>query len=580
MKKTLRLLMNNNNVPVPFSNTQNFTAGKKFSPFKFFLGIAFLILPVAILFIWYLKIKEDLSAGDEEKILSVLILAWIIVLFFVRKEYKKTLITSIKKGYFNGSETFLKKKIVTNSLVDKTESNKPLEVIHSLDLLEKSGYSNYENVLLKHLNNPVAEIRDFVISRIIANNITTALPAIKQHLEATWEEDLNPKLVEAFHYLNSEPVTHEYMAAIPLNHTVEYQKAAMKGLLQKQDAGTKHLVFESLIQIAAGSIDQKIMVLEVITDYKGEDCTQVLQTLLKDNEPVIYKKAIETAGKIKNTELFDEVVEVTVSKKAYHSFKRSIFFYGDDVFSKASIRNPALPAELICLIIKSTGNIKGENSTGFLVELLKSRSNYSNEVIDALWLKKSKPAPDAVSVINDWATKKTEQIKHKGTYLQEVNNIGELSLLQQAMLTEIRNDIQVLVKAFAVLYDRKRIDSFVESIYFGKTHKVSEDLQKIAPVIPANYFTDLYSLVQLIDISGTGRTVDTKTDVSRVEAIIKEVLNDNVANFSEWTRSIAIYILPKLNNTEFSLNVLQGDSSKGEQLFNDTRSDVLTLLNK
>ncbi len=144
---------------------------------------------------------------------------------------------------------------------------------------------------------------------------------------------------------------------------------------------------------------------------------------------------------------------------------------------------------------------------------------------------------------------------------------------------EIRNDLQQLLKAFALIYDREKIDSFIEQLYFGNTSKISNDLQKIISVIPANYFTDLYSLVQIIDKAGGEKPVEAPGSFSKAESTIEGVINNKTANFSEWTRSIACYVLPQLNNPEFSFKVLQGDLPKGAQLFNDTRSNVLTKLN-
>ncbi|MEJ7681006.1 MAG: hypothetical protein WKG06_24770 [Segetibacter sp.] len=75
---------------------------------------------------------------------------------------------------------------------------------------------------------------------------------------------------------------------------------------------------------------------------------------------------------------------------------------------------------MMVLIIKIAGNIKGDNSTNFLVDLLGKKDRSVNEIIEALWLKKTKLRVEAVELINYNVDEKIEQSKYKVNYYSKV----------------------------------------------------------------------------------------------------------------------------------------------------------------
>ncbi|HEX8356243.1 MAG TPA: hypothetical protein VF610_02475, partial [Segetibacter sp.] len=96
--------------------------------------LPFALLGVGTFLVLYLQTNAELPITLVAKFLVALLLCWIFTIFFIKQEYLQTLITSLKKGYFTGAELFLDDASVTNMLLQKTESKKPLQVIHSLNL--------------------------------------------------------------------------------------------------------------------------------------------------------------------------------------------------------------------------------------------------------------------------------------------------------------------------------------------------------------------------------------------------------------------------------------------------------------
>ncbi len=539
--------------------------------------LPFALIGVGGFLLLYFKSNPELPILFVGEILVGLLLLWVAAVFIIRKQYLQTLISSLQKGFFSGAELFLNDEAVTNILLAKTESKKPREVIHSLNLLERSDYQDIYKLLLKNLQSPVTEIKEYVVNRIIANNMTSALPLIKQQLEKNSDEDLQPILIKAFYYLSKESDTDEETAISSLNP--EHKKAAMEGLLHRKDERTEKLVIDHLIGMAKSSLADKMLALDVISDCKCENYTTVLDILLSDPETQVYKKAIEATGKVKNFKLLEKVIEVTQQKRAYHSFRRAMLYYGDEIFSQDNWQNKTLPNDLLEVLIKTAGNIKGENSTVYLINLLKKENNFSDIIIESLWLKKLKPDAETSKLIEDWAGEKDEQSKQKVSYYFEVLNNRNLTLLQQAIMMEIRKDAQLLLKGFSLLYDREKVDRVIELFALANTSKISNAIEILELIIPKKYFTQLNTMVELIDDVQHNKEILTKNNGLHANAIIEEVIKDNKANFTEWTRAVACYMIPKLKKDGVSLKMLDSKEPKENHLFNETRNYVLSMLN-
>ncbi len=140
------------------------------------------LLGVGLFLFFYLRVYNEISILTVSRLLVVFMLLWCISVFFIKKEYLQTLIGLLKKGYFTGSTLFLNDDSVTDILLKKTEGGSALEVVHALNLLEKSGYSERHKLLLNFLQKGDDQIRTYVLLRVIANNMTSALPLIKQLL--------------------------------------------------------------------------------------------------------------------------------------------------------------------------------------------------------------------------------------------------------------------------------------------------------------------------------------------------------------------------------------------------------------
>jgi hypothetical protein len=407
--------------------------------------------------------------------------------------------------------------------------------------------------------------------------MVSALPFIQEQLSQPLDESLKPKLLKAFYYLNRETDINQQIATIgSLNYCD--QRAALEGLLNKKDEQTDQLVIERLMEFSKGTREEKMLALDVVMESPGNNYASLLSALLQDNENEVYKKAMEAAGKTKTTELLNAVIEKAAATHSYASLKRAIVNYGDVFYSKEIQPDTRISSKLLLLLIRAAGNTKGENSTKFLINNIAKSNQYFNEIIEALWLKKAELTPEAAGIIDNCLNDKIDQSKCKADYYLEVALNKKLVLLEQGIMMEIHKDLEVLLKAFAMLYNREKIGRVVELLKVGNTAKMSNAVEILELTIPKKRFALINMLVELIDDTKNNHLADVKTTEHRVIAIIEEILKSNKANFSEWTRSVACFILPKLKRNELFVELLSRNTSKEEYLFNETRAYVLTMI--
>jgi len=538
-------------------------------PFALFAVGSFLII--------YLKSNPELPMSFVTQILMVFLLLWIATVFLIRKAYLEMLLNSLKKGYFKGTELFLNDDAVIQLLLRKTESNKPMEVINALNLLERSNYSDIYKLLMKFLQSPVPEIKEYVLSRIINNNMTIALPFIKQHMQTNTDPVLLPKLIKTLFYLDNIPLDRQHSEMLVLNKSE--RKAAMVGLLTRRELKTEEMVIEELIKMAGSSDrEEKILVTEVIMETQQADFFEVLKILIDDTDPVIFKKAIEATGKVREFRLFSQILGIASIHKAYPALQKAILYYGDEIFAEGYWHSVSMDKQLMVTVIKTAGKVKGKNSTSFLIQLLKNDGKYSDLIIDSIWKQKAKLSKEEVELMAFVSHQKLEHSRIKVLYYKHLTASKSLKLLEEAISLEIQNDLWILLKVGALIFDRQKVDRVIELLELGDPSKISNAIEVLELILPNTYFIQLNTLIELLeDIRKKQVSFINGKDLS-VHDIIEDVLQENKANFSEWTKSIACYMLPKLTRNEFSLNILNSNVSKEDHLFNETRDYVLLML--
>ncbi|GAB3530026.1 hypothetical protein GCM10027443_10090 [Pontibacter brevis] len=540
--------------------------------------LPFALLGVGVFLTIYLQYHSGLAISLVSRLLFVLLLAWAASVFLIRKAYMRTLISVIKRGYFTGSELFLNDASVTEVLIKKARSNKPQKAIHALHLLEKSGYQDINRLLFRQLHSKSCEVKEYVISRIIENRLTEALPLLHNRLKAETDLAIKPHLMKAIYYLDKENLP--YQSATIEDLDIDCKKAAIIGLLLRNQAEADAVVAAELRKMVRSPHEaDKLTALSIITETRRSDYEQVLSTFLHDEVPAVYKKAIEAVGEVKDFALFEPMVQVVLEKNSLVPLQKALLHFGDNVFATDYIHRKLYPEALTSVLIKVAGKMRGGYSTAFLERLLEENKTATAEVVDALWQQKAIVSAESQLILRNWIQVKLDQSLLKATYYLHLVSIEVVKPLQEAVCSEIHQDIQVLFKALSLLYNRQQIERVMELYNVGDATKVYNAIEMLELIIPQRYFNGLNTLVELEQDICKDQVVVHSTKEMPASAIIEDILQENKAGFSTWTKSVACYMIPRLQEEGFPRHILDAKSGREDKLFEETRGYVLSVLN-
>ncbi|MGV3588464.1 MAG: NTP/NDP exchange transporter [Adhaeribacter sp.] len=543
--------------------------------------LPFALLGVGLFLTIYLQQHAHVSIPYVVQLLAVLLFLWALSVPLIKKEYRDTLVSALKKGYFSETEMFLNDAKVIDTLLQKIKNAKPVEIIHALNLLERANYPKLNLLLLEQLDNPAPEVKEYVLSRIIQNNISEALPLIKKHLEISLDNQVRVSLQKAVFYLNDSLPEDLLVSAQQLD--AKSKKAALVGLLQRNETQLNLLVQQELITLANSyQPDDRLLACQVIIETRIDTFSPVLATLLRDDNPAVFNNALEAVGRVKDYSLFPEAFKLAAEKKAYSALAIALLEYGDGIFAARNLPAELPDRNLKELLVKAAGKIKGEHSTRFLLQLLTTGSSkyIDNLLIEALWAKKTKiPDEEARQQIRFWIENKLSQSQLKTFYFKQLAFCKEATLLQTALHSEIKQDLTALLKGLALLYDRSQLDRIIQLYQLGNQHKISNAIEMLELLLPKKYFLQVNNLIELLQDINNGVPVVLPIKASlTADNIVQEILLQNKAGCNAWTKSVALYEVPKLRNQHIPAHVINQEPAPGDVLFRETQQYVLSVL--
>ena len=515
---------------------------------------------------------NEISIQLVSRIILAILILWMASVYLIKKEYMQTLVKSIKKGYFTGHDLFLNDQSVTQLLLNKTKSERPLEVIHAMTLLQRSGYNHIGRLWMEQLGHHDSYlVKEYVLEQAISNNLTAALPIIEKEIAA---KESVPAFYKAYFYLSEKrpDAWAEQLARLQNGH----KKAALLGLWLRKDKEVSTLVQQEVLRLAQSSnIADSKLANDIIAEAGEGAFAEPLRLLLHHPDAAVCHKAIEASGKAKQLLLFKEVVQVAESQKAYYSFQQALQFYGDEVFEEAYLSPGLLSEKMQQYVIKAAAKVKGPKSETYLLSFLKSPYKKQDAVIKALWLRKANLAGYS-TLLEEWIGRQLEHMRLKTDCLLSLYNHAEAKMLEQALVSELQQDVQVILKACALIYDRERINRFIEVFNMNHTAKVANAMELLELTIPKKYFTSINYFIDCTQDVKTKQVLPLKQKLS-VGAVVQHIIHSVHPQFNSWTQSVAFYLLPQLDHMP-PWPALPEEDTEADALLQETRNYVFSIL--
>ncbi|ALI99655.1 NTP/NDP exchange transporter [Rufibacter tibetensis] len=522
----------------------------------------------------YNYLYGNISITLVTQILVGLLIAWIGSIFLIKKEYLRSLVNALKKGYFTGSELFLNDVSVKILLMDKLNSKNPQEVILALELLERAGDQNLEKRLLPLLQSPSGLVQKYVISRIVALKLTNAFSTIEQAMQENSNASTKPALTTAYYFLTPQP------PELLLTEDLEIKKAALIGLSLRGEEEAHQRVRHHLEALSTSEKEEeRLAVLDIFAKALHTDFKPFIETLLQDTSEKVYKKALETAGKTKDASLLPQILHVGQSRKTPYALQNAVVLFGDEAFAPLNLTEKPESKDLELVLIRAAGKVKGDFSTQFLTQLLKTEHQYQDEVIEALWNKNAKLFKETKTAVLSWLKTKMVHSRRKALYCHTLAKKPEAPLLAESLASELRQDIKSIMKSLALVYDRQSINRVMDLLSIGSPEKIANAIEMLEQVIPKRCFLVVEALIDFhLEKEKRWQSPKDKKKLSTSQ-IIHEIVTDNPAGCSPWVKSVACYCIISLPEPELA-EAITPEPTTSDTLYTETREFVISHLSQ
>jgi HEAT repeat protein len=416
------------------------------------------------------------------------------------------------------------------------------------------------------------EIKDYVLDRIISNKITSALPVIKKQLNTNGNSA--ESIIKAFFFL--EDVTAEHTPFLN-SLSGEYKKAALVGLLLKKDDAAVLMAKNQLIRLARSkNLKDNKSAVEVVSQVGSGEFNEVLQVLLKNENKDVYCQAIAVTGRVKDFSLFPKLIKATIERQSYYAFDKALVNYGDDVFEEKHLSPESLPDKILHHVIKSAGKIKGEKSDTYLLSLLNSLDKHQEDIVESLWMKKA--SLEKNTELEKWINISITHLRTKVNCFLSLHQNNQANLLESALFSEIEQNVETILKACAIVYNKEEINRFIEVYKMDDHSKVANAMELLELTIPKKYFNPLSEQIEIShDIKHNQKLLHRRKKLE-TEGVVKEVITDSHASFNSWSKSVAIYLLPTLYNKDAILTLFKKKRKEDDAIVQETTDYVLTVI--
>ncbi len=542
------------------------------------------IFPIALLLsgVFLKLILKDDSPLSIPFIVAVIIIhlvLWMMVIPLIRREYFSAVSRSIQSGFFKGQSMFLEDGGAQSVLLDKIITGKPIEIIYALDMLERSGFSDYDAVLGQTFkNNTDPQLLTFILDNIRKKKTTHLLPYLKQAFPNLKTEQLKqltlrtilslkPSEVDNYKYILDEPIdssTAEIL--ISMIRSGGSSKAEAIDIMEKR---VDSYFFEARM-LTANVLDKELIEPQGI---------EMLKKLLVDEDNRIVIKAVKIACKHKQFDLIDTVINAYVQNPQHkNAFVQAMSMYGDDFFKNHAKQLTAKRPELVDFLIEIATKIEGTHSLKFLLNSFANKDADNGKLIHIFYEQRYVPTPEKLPLFESLLDDYMSEIMDKYILLNDWTVAQGDVRIQSAIYEEVKYQFRECIELSGILYGHQHTKRILHIFDMENDYRQSNALELMELIIPKKHFANLEKIWEGI-LSFNKNKTQTGAITAAQKPILMTILSNGRA-FKSWTKSIVLYVVSQFPDT-FSAEVLEKNPSLVlHPIEAETRAHLMNIINK
>jgi ATP/ADP translocase len=491
------------------------------------------------------------SISFAQRILLVNLAIWALIIFYIRRTYLNTVHSSIKKGVFNSDDIYINDEKTVQILVHKIASGNRLEALYAFNLLEKSGYSGFQQLIKEQLRpgNDVTVLQ-YVLGRADAQGLLNPV-VLHQLLAAETDETLREKIIGLLCRIDPAFL---HRAALTLSREpYPIRKIMIVHLLNQREFNYLLRAGNELNNLISSPVtEERILAVETICDLKHVQFSDAISLLIHDPESPVRRAAYAAAAQLRLETLLPELFRQLHDPESRNMILKSMPLYGDRLYKDLAGLPESVQADHTIDLIKLAGKIDGPHSVNYLLKALETKDLEARQaIVQSLWQKDLEPDNNETKEqLNALLTDTLQQALEKINEYHQLPACRFETLIQRSLIAEIRQHLTVSLKLCYLLYRKTEINRILELMQLEKADKLYNGMEMLELVLPKRISKDLN---QAFDFILDPAHIPAQFSKQTHESFIRKILLDAPQEYVAWTKAVGMYSSWKESDYQFWL---------------------------
>ncbi|HPH85810.1 MAG TPA: MFS transporter [Ferruginibacter sp.] len=532
-----------------------------------------IIVGLSLLFCYNTGIELTIHLAIKVVLINLCI--WAAIIFLIRRTYLNTVHASIQKGIFSSDDIYITDQRTNEILLNKINTGGKIEVIYALNLLEKSGYANFTEMLEMQLaEGKDVEVKKYALDRLeVKGNTRTTL--LHDLLKQEADIELQQKVVGLL--CKYDPAYLKKASENIASHDYSIRKIIVINLLNQREfnylfrAGSE---INNLLR-SPDPVERELAI-EIISELKHVQFSNAIETLINDPELSVKRQAINAACKLNIESLLPVVIRHLDIPTEKNIVLKGLQLYGDNLFEDMN-RNPAMFSDkYVAEFVKIAGRVKGRFSTSYLISKLDTDAHLKDKVVHALWIKEYEP----VNV----ADKESFSVllhHYLRTSLEKVDDYAQVplgndaDLIKRSIRNEIKYDLATSLKICSLLFRKKEINRILELMEIDNHDKLYNAMEMLELLLPKKISKDLIFLFDFILDPEHTKKLPVKREIQH---FYNKVIFNEPKLYNAWTKAVCVYCSWRNHDQDIMQKLKSQAPSDEHYLVKETTAFVLNTI--
>lgn len=534
-----------------------------------------------------LYLSHHLWQGGDWFLVEEIVIGALFSLWFLRRTYRQYVLTlqeALSKRFMAAEDLAIPDEAV-HAVLKNLQSDKPKEVINAIEWLvanrSKSVSSErlyrYVTELVGHSNERIR-----VKALDIADQLNVKLKPAQLRMMILHDAEAIVREKAAFVLSKeSESVAVEFL----YHDDLVVIKGALLGLLTiHPEQAQGQTALKAMLQ--SEQVKSQLAALDIVKELSLSTHSKLIGNALKHPDSSVVMAAIETAGRLKDPALTEQVAGLLKEKIYWRQAARSLAqLEAIPVLSALEISANSLT--LTQRVIVTAGQMRSEEAHTLLVEMVQ-RPDVTIRT-SALQALKNYPNAGGKAAVFE------QLLKEELLLAQRLLNATNESDLSPDLKSSLNYEQEVMIqRIFGLLmqqYDQESILSTQASLLHSSRERRANSLELLQNVVPRHVYAILHALLDNVADADKIRLMDAQLGALTATGTIKDyILQKGTRNFTDWTIRLALRGIPLETLFQYpDLRVMSHSSAtatvsitervmvlKNTELFAETPENVLT----